>query len=390
MIAIGTIIRLYVIAALAAVVLSGCATGGPVKPIEAPEEVAKISEEESRLWVQAEDVDEAIQNSDQIYDSQAIERYLQQVMAQLYPGFQYTIKIRVLKSPLLNAFALPNGSIYINIGLIARLDNEAQLATVLAHEAAHFIKRHGLRQRRVIKSRTALAMGTAIAGIPFADLAAISSIYGYSRDLEREADAVAYENMQAAGYDVKESVKVFEHFAAEVKALNEKQPPYMWSTHPKLKERIESFRELVAASGKPRGRVGREAFLAKTRGVRLASLQADLSMDRYKSLILILEGDAAARRYDPAYRHYYLGEAYRQRDEEGDREKAEGSYKKAIKAVPDFAPSYRALGVLYLKKKDAAKARPLLEKYLRLAPNAPDRAYVEHYLKSLKSGGRQP
>lgn len=363
-----------------AIVLGGCAAPGPVKPFEDSEQVETISEEESRLWVEARDVDTMIQRSGQIYADEVLEQYVQQVMDQLFPEFKGTIRVKVIDSPILNAFALPNGSIYFHSGLLARADNEAQLATVLAHEGAHFVNKHSLQQRRVVKSRTAFAMGTAIVGVPLADLIAISSIYGFSRDLEREADAIGYERLQAAGYDVRESVKVFEHLYAEAKALDVKQPVF-FSSHPELKERIDSFNSLIKVSGQLQGRVGEDVYLVHMRDIRVASLQTDLSMNRYKSVILVLENEVWAKRYEPHHRYYYLGEAYRLRDEEGDAKRAEVAYKKAIEARDDFAPSYRALGLLYLKKKDSEKSRPLFEKYLKLAPNAPDRAYVEHYLK---------
>lgn len=368
--------------------LVGCAAQ-PVKPFEKPEEVKQISQEESRLWVQAEDIDEALSDSDQIYRDTELEQYLQQTINRVYPGFQYTIRVRALKSPMLNAFALPNGSIYFNIGLIARMENEAQLATVLGHEAAHFIQKHSLRQVRKVKSMSAFALGMNIAGIPLiGDVIAISSIYGYSRDLERQADTLAYEHLQRAGYDVRESVKVFQHLAAETEALDEKHPVF-FSSHPKLKERIESFNELIAASGEAGGRVERQVYLAKSHGLRLACLESDLSMDRYKSLILILENDDSARRFDAPHRYYYLGEAYRRRNEEGDVQRAETAYQKALREEPGFAGTYRGLGFLYLKMQQSDKARPLLEKYLALAPEAKDRAYVEHYLRKLSAGGQQ-
>lgn len=360
-------------------VLGGCAASGPVKPFEGSEQVATISEEESRLWVQARDVDAMIRKSGQIYSDEALQQYVQQVMNKLFPEFRGTIRVKVIDSPILNAFALPNGSIYFNSGLIARADNEAQLATVLAHEGAHFTNKHSLQQRRVVKSRSAFAMSTAIIGVPVADLIAISSIYGFSRDLEREADAVGYERLQAAGYDVGESVKVFEHLYAEVKALDIRQPVF-FSSHPALKERIDSFNSLIKASGQAQGHVGKDVYMQHTRDVRLMSLETDLSMNRYKSVILVLENEASVDRYEPHHRYYYLGEAYRLRDEEGDKGRAETAYKNAIQARDDFAPSYRALGLLYLKQEDSEKSRPLFEKYLQLAPNAPDRAYIEHYL----------
>ncbi len=369
------------VAALSLAALAGCAVE-PVKPFEKPQEVKEITQEESRLWTEARHIDGTIQNSDQVYREPELEQYLQQIVSRLYPGFQQTISVRAVKSPTLNAFALPNGSIYFHIGLLARMENEAQLATVLGHEIAHFIRKHSLQQRRQIKSMSAFAVGAAIAGVPFADLVAVSSIYGYSRDLEREADAYAFQHLQAAGYDVRESVKVFELLAAEAKALDEKHPVF-FSSHPRLEERIQSFKELIAASGQRDGRIDREPYLSKTRGIKLASLEADLSMNRFKSLVLVLESDEGAARFAAPHRHYYLAEGYRRRNEEGDTKRAEAAYRKSLEQEPAFAPAYRGLGFLYVKLKDPAKARPLLQKYLELAPDAGDRAYVEHYLKTL-------
>ena len=56
--------------------------------------------------------------------------------------------IHVLINPSLNAFAYPTGAIYVHSGLLARLENEAQLATVLAHEIAHIVHRHAIRHLR--------------------------------------------------------------------------------------------------------------------------------------------------------------------------------------------------------------------------------------------------
>ena len=98
--------------------LGGCGAQGPVKPFEGSEQVATISEEESRLWIQARDVDQMIRRSGQIYLDEVLQQYVQQVMDQLYPEFKGTIRVKVIDSPTLNAFALPNGSIYFNGNLV--------------------------------------------------------------------------------------------------------------------------------------------------------------------------------------------------------------------------------------------------------------------------------
>jgi len=92
----------------------------------------------------------------------------------------------------------------------------------------------------------------------------------------------------------------------------------------------------------------------------------------------------------PAHAQYYLGEAYRLRAGEGDALRSEQAYLRAISVAPDFAPSYRALGVHYLKSGGYSEASRQLSRYLELAPDARDRAYVENYLKiaERKKGGQ--
>jgi tetratricopeptide (TPR) repeat protein len=92
----------------------------------------------------------------------------------------------------------------------------------------------------------------------------------------------------------------------------------------------------------------------------------------------------------PPQAQYYLGEAYRLRGEDGDLKRAEQAYLKAIEAAPEFAPSYRALGVLRMKANHYVDAQKYLERYVELAPNAPDLKYVESYLRIArkKAGGQ--
>jgi len=95
-------------------------------------------------------------------------------------------------------------------------------------------------------------------------------------------------------------------------------------------------------------------------------------------VLLILTEKDAFRRYPPSA-WYYLGEAYRLRDEEGDADLAVKAYQTAVDRVPAFAPPYRALGMHYMKTGQSAQAVSCFNRYLELAPEAPDRAYIEMY-----------
>ena len=81
-------------------------------------------------------------------DSDPIAKYVQQLGAKLVvhaPGAKWPYTFHVINQKEINAFAMPGGPIYINLGTIQAADNEAQLAGVMAHETSHIVLRHGTR-----------------------------------------------------------------------------------------------------------------------------------------------------------------------------------------------------------------------------------------------------
>lgn len=337
-----------------------------------------LAREEKNLWAESETFDRALERSGKVRKDPVLNAYLQSVMDKLYPEFGGKVRIRALDSGRLNAFALPNGSLYINTGLLARLQNEAQLATVLAHEGAHFVHRHSFQQSAHVKNVATLALIVGMAGAPLVgDVIALTSMTGFSKEHETEADKIGYERLVAAGYSAKEAAKTFEHLIAEIKALDINEP-FFFSSHPKLQDRVDNFNELAANAAN--GEVRREPYVLALREVRLFTLQEDLDAYRYKQLILVLSDPERRREYPPEA-SFFLGEAYRMRNEEGDLDRAMSEYTLSLELAPNFAPSYRALGMLHFKRGEKAAAAPLFKRYLELVPAAPDREYVDAYLK---------
>lgn len=368
-------------------VLTGC-TAGPVRPLTEAPQRSNLANDETRLWDMAEEGDEEIAKGGQIYRSEALRSYLQSIMDRLYPEFRGRLQVQVIDSPVVNAFALPNGSIYVHLGMLSQLENEAQLATVLAHEGAHFVNRHSLQQRRSTKSSLAAANVVALLGVPLVgELAAVSSIYGYSRDMEREADRIGWERLTAAGYAGREAEGTFRHLLEELKAM-EIEEPVFFSSHPKLQERIDSFHEL-AEGYRGNGEIGEARYLEATAEARLDAIEADLGSGRFASVILVLENEERLAHYPPSAL-FYLGEAYRRRGGEGDRDQAVKAYGRCLEYRPGFAPPYRALGLLQLKQEEYALARESFTRYLELDPGAADRAYVENYLKRISKELDEP
>jgi len=116
--------------------VAGCATPRPL-PVA---QTLTASEEEQMLWRRAQEEQDTINGSGMLYQDAEIENYLNQIAENLqtnsiWPDISFQIK--VVKDTNLNAFAFPNGVIYIHTGILARMDNEAQLAALLAHEMVH-------------------------------------------------------------------------------------------------------------------------------------------------------------------------------------------------------------------------------------------------------------
>jgi predicted Zn-dependent protease len=374
-----------VLLAFAVIGLAACQSA-PIQPMSGHKDTLHLDAEESRLWHSAVELDGQMENAGYLYEDDELQGYLESVMQKLYPEYGDAISVRVVDSPSLNAFALPNGSIYINTGMLTRLDNEAQMATVLAHEGVHFTHKHSWQQRRNMKSSTAFSTGFGVlTGIPaLGDLMALSSIYGFSKDLEHEADADGFRRLAAAGYDVRQAPVTFEHLLAEVEALDIDEP-YFFSTHPALEDRITSFEELVRQRGASNGYRGEQVYRMQIEDLQLELLQDYLELGQYQSVLLILDRPDAFVRY-PLSAWFYLGEAYRLRDEQGDAARSAEAYATAIQLVPEFAPSWRAMGLYYMKQGKAGEADSHFSRYLELRPDAPDRAYIELYRTNLKTG----
>jgi predicted Zn-dependent protease len=383
--------RLHALALLSALLLPGAALAAVgAEPFTSGTVARPASEEELRAWSQAEELHDIIVRSGLVYDDPALTAYAQGVMDRLYPEFKGRIRVTLLKAPHLNAFAVPDGGIYVNVGLLARFENEAQLATVLAHEGTHFTHRHGFLSARSLKNNAALATFGSLLGVPILpQLIAISSMFGYSRELETEADEAGYQRLLQAGYDVRESPRVFEHLMREVKA-EDIQEPFFFSTHPKLKDRVDNMTRLSAQALGGGDGAQRDEYSRIVQQARIDTLENMLSMGRAKQALIVLEDEANLRELPP-HALFWQGEAYRRRGEAGDAAKAEASYRKAIEAAPGFAPSYRALGIILLKGGRNAEAAANFERYLALAPDARDRKYVESYLRmARKEPGGKP
>lgn len=197
------------------------------------------------------------------------------------PEYRYAkFTFRVLDTEAVNAFALPGGFVYVTRGLLAHLDNEAQLAVVLGHEVAHVAARHG-SQNALESGLAGIALiGAAILGERMAGAGQEVNDYGgvaaqlllvrYSRDDERESDRLGVEYATRAGYRAAEGAAFF-------RSLQRMQARAGWfpaflSTHPDPGRREETITQLAAewaAQGHEGARVEADAYRARIDGIVL-------------------------------------------------------------------------------------------------------------------------
>ena len=152
------------------------------------------------------------------------------------PNLQY--HFRLLDSPVVNAFAVPGGYIYLTRGILAQFNNEAELMGVLGHEMGHVTARHTAQQQtRQQLSQVALAAG--MIAVPevaqFANEAAAAMellFLSFSRANEREADRLGVEYSSKIGYDAHKMADFFEVLNKMQMASSHQGVPTWMSTHP--------------------------------------------------------------------------------------------------------------------------------------------------------------
>jgi predicted Zn-dependent protease len=188
-------------------------------------------------------------------------------------GTTYPFSFSVANYREINAFALPGGPVWVNRGVFAAAQNEAQFAGVLAHEIAHISERHAASQltKNLVANRLLGLLGAILGNDPGARSAQAAAqlmtggyLLKFSRDDEREADRVGARILRNAGWDAREMVA----FMEILRKTQGRDPPSVavfLSSHPAPAERAELLRQALRnTSG---GRRDREEFRTARRRV---------------------------------------------------------------------------------------------------------------------------
>ncbi len=194
----------------------------------------------------------AIDQNDGRYPDYKVQKYVQSIgykIAKVVPR-KLPYEFYVVNSPYVNAFALPGGKIFVNVGLLYVLENESQLAGVLGHELGHVNARH---HARFLEKQFGISILLNILAIVLAksDNADLFLQFGkigaqlltlkYSRDQEREADILGVRFAYEAGYDPRGLLETFLIF----KKLGDVKAPEWLLTHPLPENRYKEVKKII-------------------------------------------------------------------------------------------------------------------------------------------------
>jgi predicted Zn-dependent protease len=338
----------------------------------------------------------------------------------------------LIRDPSPNAFALPDGQIYVHTGLICRLENEAQLEII--HVAGH----HGVLAYRSQKRKAvlggflsilgALAGGWGEVGGYLMNYGLATSVFGYSRDLEQEADVKGGALMLDAGYDIREMPTLFEILSEDFEGLTPRMNG-KWNSHPDLASRGQYTAALAADTATERLTglsLGSDDFRSRVRPLAIDTVR-DYILSEYPKTALelaqsLIEEDAQYAEGWVAQGHSYVAlgakseysiEAQLTKKEkkaqvrlrskltrEELRAQAEASPEAGANIVRNYAEAEKSylhalgldksaveahagLGEIYLRREMYRESARELVTYIRLRPDAPDKGIVMDDLREI-------
>jgi predicted Zn-dependent protease len=362
----------------------------PARPGQRP----PAGSDEDELWYAMERAERELQQHPSLVRDPALNEYVRGVACRVAADHCSDMRVYIVEQPWFNASMAPNGMMIVWTGALLRFQDEAELALVLGHEFAHFRQRHSIQQWRRAKRSSAflgsfglLAWGGGAGAAGYlANILGTASMYQFSRDAEREADDIGFEVATAEGYDAHAGARLWQRMQDEEDARRYGKPVPVFASHPKTAERLEDVRAAAAASGQDQGESGREAYRRAVRPFLAHWLELELSRRMYDSSVRVI-GDLRTRAEPELQATYafFEGEAHRRRGGEGDLARAHALYAEAVGLPDPPVAAHREHGLALRDQGQPEAAAASLQRYLELAPEAGDAAFVRQYLAELET-----
>jgi tetratricopeptide (TPR) repeat protein len=402
-----------------------------------------LAKEELSLLDQCQTLEHRFDRRALIYRDAVLDEHLSAVSRQLLPDVTLPYvrwRFLVLRDPLVNSFSLPNGTVYLSTGLLSLLENDDQLASVLAHEITHVAKGDAFEVQREYRKKetrrsvgnlaviaSSSAFGLAGLGITLAVEATLADFgdsiplwvtSGYGEQQEREADEATIALLAHAGRDpaqLSRSLSLMEEL------LDPEPASVFYTDRKKLHQRL-LYLEWPSSDQT----TADDAYFSAAEGAIRENIPLDIDSRHFRAAVASAARLVAARP-DDARAVVQLGEAYRslgprsakpsaeERSHNGERaavkdlikytveeenkslaattegrafldsnwKESEYFFQQAAGMQPHLPEPHRGLGALFSSQGRITEARAEYRKYLDLAPAATDRRQIENRLSAL-------
>jgi len=248
-----------------------------VNPVTGKQELMLLSEsDELRL---GRETDREIVKQYGIYEDSKLTAYLNEIcqrLAKVSHRPQLNYQFKILDTSVVNAFAVPGGYIYFSRGILAVLNNEAEVSGVIGHEIGHIAARHSAKQySKAQLAQIGLGVGSIFVDSPIltslAQIGVGMLFLKFSRDNEREADRLGVEYASKAGYEASQLANFFETLTRMNPGSDRSGLPGWFSTHPSPEDRIPAVRAMAKEWQQKLDlkdlRVNREGYLREIDGL---------------------------------------------------------------------------------------------------------------------------
>lgn len=324
----------------------------------------------------------------------ALNRYVSEVGGRLddsvhRPNMPYSY--RALNANYVNAYTFPGGAMGVTRGIMVELDDESELAALLGHELGHVNARHVAQQqgRSMLAQAAVVGLNVAVRDSSWGSVIAMGSqlgasalLSGYSRDDEREADALGQEYMVRGGYPATGMVRL-----QQLLVDQEKESPglvqTMFSTHPMSRERRDTAQQMAETRyANTKGRnPQRERFMDSTASLRQIKPTID-DLKLGETAMAKKDYRNAETKFDSAVKRTPQDYAANVRMAQclqatGRSRQALDYADSARKLYPQEAQAHKVAGVLALELRDPGMALQRLDEYDRVLPGDPGIAFLK-------------
>ena len=214
-----------------------------------------------------------------LYDDPELQAYVERVglaLAAVAERPQLPWSFKIVDDPVVNAFALPGGPVYLTRGILAYFSSEAEMAAVLGHEIGHITARHSVEQMsRAQVFNLGLAVGSIASSAIARNIENVGAglqvlFLSYSRGDEHQSDMLGIRYASRSHYDVREAVSMHEKLGRLTAMRGGPGIPDWLSTHPSSEDRIERLEaqaDTFPVSYFATAKLGAAEYLAKVDGI---------------------------------------------------------------------------------------------------------------------------